>query len=83
MFSKTLFVIAFAAIAQMVLAAPPACLLGAVNTYEDPADIASVCKARDAATKIQKYCGDSTSDALSAFADICGEAGVEVCEFAL
>jgi hypothetical protein len=80
MLSKTLL-IAFAAVATLASAAsPPACLLGAVNTYDDVSDIAGICKEKDATTQIAKACGDGkTSAALSAFADICNEAGVEVC----
>lgn len=84
MFSKTTLFLAFAAVSSLASAAsPPGCLLGAVNTYSDPADIAAVCKARDATTKIQKFCGDDTKDALSAFADLCNGAGVKVCMYNL
>jgi hypothetical protein len=62
-------------------AAPPGCLLGAVNTYADPADVKAVCQSKDAAQTIQKFCGDATKDALSAFADICMGAGVKVCKY--
>ncbi|KAF2013842.1 hypothetical protein BU24DRAFT_424876 [Aaosphaeria arxii CBS 175.79] len=79
MFSKTTLFLAFTAVASVVSAAsPPGCLLGAVNTYKSPSDISAVCKSKDATSKIQEYCGAATSDALSAFADICNKAGVEV-----
>lgn len=78
MLSKTLF-IAFAAVASVARAAtPPGCLLGAVNTYEDPANIKSVCSDKEATSKIAKYCGDATKDALSSFAELCKNAGVTV-----
>lgn len=81
MFGKTTLFFAFTAVVSLVNAAsPPGCLLGAVNTYQDPADIASVCKSKDATSKIAKYCGDSTSAALEAFADICNGKGVKVGE---
>ncbi|KAF2793557.1 hypothetical protein K505DRAFT_325373 [Melanomma pulvis-pyrius CBS 109.77] len=78
MFSKATIFLAFVAIAKLAVAAPPACLLGAINQYDDPADIKAVCQSKDAQAKIQKFCGDSTSDALSAFADVCNVAGVKV-----
>jgi len=78
MFSKASFFLAFVAVAQVVVASPPGCLLGAINTYDTPSDLAAVCKSKDATTNIQKFCGDKTADALSAFADICNSAGVEV-----
>jgi hypothetical protein len=79
MFSKATLFFAFAAVASVARAAsPPGCLLGAVNTYDKPADISAVCKSKDATTKIAKYCGDDTDAALEAFADICNAKGVEV-----
>ncbi|KAF2117690.1 hypothetical protein BDV96DRAFT_570704 [Lophiotrema nucula] len=78
MFSKTIFAFAFIAASQLVAAIPPACLLGALNTYEKPGDISAVCKEKDASATIAKFCGDSTDDALSAFADTCNKAGVKV-----
>lgn len=82
MFSKATLFFAFAAVASVARAAsPPGCLLGAVNTYDKPADISAVCKSKDATTKIAKYCGDDTDAALEAFADICNAKGVEVCEY--
>ncbi|KAH7125383.1 hypothetical protein B0J11DRAFT_528286 [Dendryphion nanum] len=78
MLSKTLF-LAFAAVATVARAAtPPGCLLGAVNQYEDPADIKSVCGNKDATSKIAKMCGDDAKAALSAYAELCNIAGVKV-----
>ncbi|KAF2872679.1 hypothetical protein BDV95DRAFT_594004 [Massariosphaeria phaeospora] len=79
MFSKTALFLAFTALTQLVAAAPPpACLLGAVNQYDDPSDLSAVCGSDDATSKISKLCGDAADDALKAFADICESAGVEV-----
>jgi len=78
MFSKATFFFAFVALAKLSIAAGPGCLLGAINTYDDPADIKAVCEAKDAQSVIKKFCGDSTSDALSAFAEVCNKAGVKV-----
>ncbi|KAJ4357825.1 uncharacterized protein N0V89_002401 [Didymosphaeria variabile] len=79
MFTKTLFAVAFAAVASVASAAsPPGCLLGAVNTYDTPSDIKAVCSAKDITTQISKKCGDKAEDALSALADICNDAGVKV-----
>ncbi|KAL1612403.1 hypothetical protein SLS60_000629 [Paraconiothyrium brasiliense] len=79
MLSKSLFAVAFAAVAAVTSAAsPPGCLLGAVNTYDTPSDIKAVCSAKDITTQISKNCGDKAEDALSALADICNDAGVKV-----
>jgi hypothetical protein len=82
MLSRTLFTATlFALTSFSAAAAPPGCLLGAVNTYADPADVKAVCQSKDATQTIQKFCGDATKDALSAFADICMGAGVKVCKY--
>ncbi|PSN63947.1 hypothetical protein BS50DRAFT_576579 [Corynespora cassiicola Philippines] len=79
MYSKTIFVAAFAAIASVASAAtPPSCLLGAVNSYDKPADLKAICESKDATSKISKICGDAKADALEAFADICNGQGVKV-----
>ncbi|KAJ8105837.1 hypothetical protein OPT61_g9941 [Boeremia exigua] len=81
MLTKTVFAATFLALAQFAVASPPGCLLGAVNQYSDPADLKSVCKAKDATTKIASFCGDNTKEALSAFAEICNSQGVKVCAY--
>lgn len=81
MLAKSIFAATFFALAQFAVATPPGCLLGAVNEYSDPADLKSVCKAKDAATKIASFCGSNTKDAMSAFADICNGQGVKVCAY--
>ncbi|KAH9876138.1 hypothetical protein J1614_004017 [Plenodomus biglobosus] len=78
MLAKTIFAATFLALAQFAVATPPGCLLGAVNTYDDPSDIKTVCKSKDLSSKVEKYCGDSASTAMSALADICNEQGVKV-----
>ncbi|KAF2848947.1 hypothetical protein T440DRAFT_469698 [Plenodomus tracheiphilus IPT5] len=78
MLAKTIFAATFLALAQFAVATPPACLLGAVNTYDDPSDIKTVCKSKDLSSKVEKYCGDSASTAMDALADICNEQGVKV-----
>ena len=81
MLFNTLFAATFLALTSFTVAAPPpGCLLGAVNSYEDPSDVKSVCEAKDASKTIAKMCGDDTKAALSAFADICNTAGVKVCK---
>lgn len=81
MLAKSIFAATFLAFAQFAVATPPGCLLGAVNEYSDPADLKSVCKAKDVTTKIASFCGDNTKEALSALADICNDQGVKVCTY--
>lgn len=71
----------FAVAAQVAVAAPPACLLAAVNTQDDPSDMKAVCG--DGASEVKKYlssnCGDNTDAANDAFEEQCKDAGVSVC----
>ncbi|KAG9190684.1 hypothetical protein G6011_08772 [Alternaria panax] len=60
------------------MASPPGCLLGAVNQYEDPSDIKTVCKAKDLGKKVAEICGDDAKDAMAAIAEICNDADVDV-----
>jgi hypothetical protein len=83
MLAKSIFAATFFALAQFAVATPPGCLLGAVNEYSDPADLKSVCKAKDITTKVSSFCGDNTKAALSALADICNGQGVKVCTYIL
>ncbi|KAF2184350.1 hypothetical protein K469DRAFT_750951 [Zopfia rhizophila CBS 207.26] len=80
MFGKATLFLAFVAVAKLAVAAshPPACMLGAVNTHDDPAKVSEVCKSKDITQTISKFCGDDTKNALSAFADICNKTGVKV-----
>ncbi|KAA6410668.1 MAG: hypothetical protein FRX48_06091 [Lasallia pustulata] len=78
MFAKaTLLLALFAASAHLAVAAPPACLLAAVNTEPDPSNQTTVCGA-DASrveAQIQNLCGNNTGAAMSAFSSACSEAG--------
>jgi hypothetical protein len=80
MLARTLFTTTFFALASFAVASPPGCLLGAINTYDDPSNMKAVCSEKNAAQTIQKFCGDSSQEALEAFADICNGAGVKVCK---
>jgi hypothetical protein len=81
MLTRNLFTATFFAFASFAVASPPGCLLGAVNSYSEPADVKSVCSEKDVTKTIAKFCGDSTKQALEAFADICNGAGVKVCKY--
>lgn len=78
MLAKTILAATFLALAQFAVATPPGCLLGAVNTYDDPANVKAVCMEKDLSSKIEKYCGDATDAAMEALADICNDEGVKV-----
>lgn len=83
MLAKTIFAATFIALAQFAIASPPSCLLGAVNTYDDPSDVKAVCKSKDLSSTVEKFCGDSAESAMEAIADICNDAGVKVCTYTL
>lgn len=70
----------FSVAAQVAVAAPPACLLAAVNTADDPADMAAVCKNGDVKSYLSSKCGDNADAAMEAFQSACKDAGVEVCK---
>jgi hypothetical protein len=60
---------------------PPACLLNAVNTQDDPSDLSSVCgdDAIDVQEAIASMCnGNAVSAAQSAFISTCSVAGSSV-----
>ena len=78
MLGRTVFAATFFALAQFAMASPPGCLLGAVNQYEDPADIQAVCKAKDLSEKVTEICGDDAEAAMEAIADICNDVDVDV-----
>ncbi|KAJ4354731.1 hypothetical protein N0V95_003572 [Ascochyta clinopodiicola] len=78
MLAKSVFAAAFFALAQLAVASPPGCLLGAVNEYSNPADLKSICKDKDAATNIASACGNDTKAALKAFSEVCADQGVKV-----
>lgn len=78
MLAKTIFAATFLALSQFAVATPPGCLLGAVNQYDDPSDVASICKEKDLSSTVASYCGDDAKTALAALADICNDQGVKV-----
>lgn len=75
-----LFSVLFAFLARLAFAIPPACLLHAVNTQDEPADLSAVCG--DGALNVQSYmydnCGNSGDIAQKAFIDTCSSAGTSV-----
>ncbi|MCJ1430450.1 hypothetical protein MMC29_008368 [Sticta canariensis] len=76
--AKSTVVLAFLAIsAQLAVAAPPACLLAAVNTEDNPADVALLCGAHSSNVQdqIKKLCGNDVQAALDAYKDTCKSAG--------
>ncbi|KAH8730169.1 hypothetical protein GQ44DRAFT_607484 [Phaeosphaeriaceae sp. PMI808] len=78
MLSRTLFTATLLALTSFTIATPPGCLLGAVNSYDDPANVKSICSEKDVAKTVSKFCGDSTRQALEALADVCNGAGVKI-----
>ncbi|KAK4496121.1 hypothetical protein PRZ48_012100 [Zasmidium cellare] len=70
----------FAVAAQVAVAAPPACLLAAVNTQDEPSDMKAVCGTGASAVKkyISSNCGDNADAANDAFEEQCKDAGVTV-----
>lgn len=80
MFAKsTTFVALFAVAARVAVAAPPACMIAAVNTCPNPGDIQEVCKSAD---KVEKHmsnnCGEHEEVAVKHFREVCDKAGVEL-----
>lgn len=80
---KASFVLPFLAlVARFVYAqVPPACLLSAVNTQDEPGDLAAVCgdDAEDVQVAIASLCsGDNKSVAQAAFISTCSAAGSSV-----
>ena len=75
-----LFTILLAFIVQLAFAIPPACLLHAVNTQDEPGDLSAVCGS--GALTVQSYmadnCGNVASDAQKAFIATCSSAGTSV-----
>jgi len=82
---KTSFILPLIALATRVLAdTPPACLLNAVNTQDDPSDLSSVCghDALDVQEAIASMCsGNAVSVAQSAFLSTCSGAGSSVAPY--
>ncbi|RAR14709.1 glycosylphosphatidylinositol anchored cell wall protein [Stemphylium lycopersici] len=71
MLGRTIFAATFFALAQFAAASPPACLLGAVNQYDYPVDVQSVCKAKGLSARVVEMCGDDAEAAMEALTDIC------------
>ena len=78
-----IFATLLAFIAQIAFAIPPACLLHAVNTQNEPGDLSAVCG--NGALTVQSYmaqnCGNFESDAQKAFLATCSSAGTSVGKF--
>lgn len=81
MLGRTVFPATFFALAQFASASPPACILGAVNQYDYPVDVQSVCKATDLSAKVAEMCGDDAEAAMEALADICNDENAEMCKY--
>lgn len=78
MFAKASTLLAvFAVAARVAASSPPACLLAAVNTCENPADIKNICsKESDKVTSyLTKNCGDYEDAANKWFKETCEDAG--------
>ncbi|PSK34586.1 hypothetical protein B9Z65_8912 [Elsinoe australis] len=81
MIAKTSFIFAAFAVAAQLASAqtPPACLLAAVNTNQNPADVNAICKkSSEMGDKLNDMCGDNLDSAQKAFTSICKNAGVAV-----
>lgn len=77
---KTSIILPLLALSVRVLAIPPACLLDAVNTQEEPSDLSAICgnDAEEVQGAIASLCGDNQSVAQSAFIATCSGAGSSV-----
>lgn len=73
--------IAFFAV-RVLAEVPPACLLSAVNTQDEPSDLAVICgkEAEDVQEAIASLCTANASAAQSAFISTCSAAGSSVGE---
>lgn len=66
---------------HLVLATPPACLLGAVGSQATPSDIKGVCgNATSIENNLSSSCGDDLQAAMSAFSSVCSSADVAICK---
>ncbi|MCJ1244393.1 hypothetical protein MMC30_001591 [Trapelia coarctata] len=79
--AKTTILLALlAASSKLVAAGPPACLLAAINTEPNPADLQAICG--DGASKVESQiaslCGSNTDAAMQAFVSSCSAAGKTV-----
>lgn len=80
---KASLILPVLAFAVRVLAVPPACLLAAVNTQDEPSDLDAICgdDAQDVQEAIVSLCGDNQSLAQSAFISTCSAAGSSVAPY--
>ncbi|KAI7545171.1 hypothetical protein KC331_g6381 [Hortaea werneckii] len=82
--TTTLFAL-FSVATRFASAAPPACLLAAVNTQPQPSALEAVCSGSNA-TEVENYickhCGSDAETAMSGFASVCSRAGVKIDESA-
>ncbi|TKA27193.1 hypothetical protein B0A50_04530 [Salinomyces thailandicus] len=66
---------------RIAVAAPPACLIAAVNTQPDPSDLNAVCSGGNA-TEVKRHlckqCGSNFDIAMSGFSGVCSQAGVTI-----
>ncbi|EEH37400.1 hypothetical protein PAAG_07681 [Paracoccidioides lutzii Pb01] len=77
--AKSIFVVALLALFNIVFAIPPGCLISAVNTQKDPADLKSVCANKNVQKEILRLCPDNkVKEALNSFSTSCAEAGHKV-----
>jgi hypothetical protein len=81
MFAKVSTAVAFFMLAAQVAAAPPACLIAAISTTQNPSDVKSICNSpSDIQSTLSSKCGSDASTAQNAFIAVCKDAGVTVCE---
>jgi len=82
--TTTLFAL-FSVATRFASAAPPACLLAAVNTQPQPSALEAVCSGSNA-TEVENYickhCGNDAETAMSGFASVCSRAGIKIDESA-
>ncbi|KAI9827028.1 MAG: hypothetical protein M1826_006507 [Phylliscum demangeonii] len=81
MHSTSTIILALIGLASTVSAAiPPACVLAAVNTQPNPADLVSLCGAHasQVLAQIQQLCGGNVNAAVAAFQNVCQGAGQTV-----
>ncbi|KAI7354766.1 hypothetical protein KC367_g4681 [Hortaea werneckii] len=82
--TTTLFAL-FSVATRFASAAPPACLLAAVNTQPQPSALEAVCSGSNA-TEVENYickhCGSDAETAMSGFASVCSRAGIKIDESA-
>jgi hypothetical protein len=82
MFAKFSTAVALFMLAAQVVASPPACLIAAISTSENPSDVKSICSSPSSIqSSLNSNCGSNASTAQNAFIAVCKDAGVTVCEW--